>query len=72
MEPNGAYARRAPPLPPRRRTLFLRHSPRAQVFMQIRLRAIKGTSSFNICAVPPAGRVPPSVLCQEGARPDAP
>ena len=43
-----------------------------EVYVQLRLRAIKGTSSFNICAVPPAGRVSASKLCQEGARPDVP
>ena len=43
-----------------------------EVYVQMRLRAIKGTSSFNICAVPPNGRVTPSVFCQEGARPDVP
>ena len=43
-----------------------------EVYVQMRLRAIKGTSSFNICAVPPSGRVTPSVFCQEGARPDVP
>lgn len=41
---------------------------RDELFVQIRLRDIKGPSKGGaICAVPPNGRVMPSILCQPGA-----
>ena len=49
--------------------------PGKDAYLTIRLRAIKGPSSFNICVVPlptRKGRADKGLLCQEGARPDAP
>ena len=41
---------------------------RDELYVQIRLRDIKGPSRGGaICAVPPNGRVGPSILCQPGA-----
>ena len=49
--------------------------PGKEAYLSVRLRTIKGPSSFNICVVPlPTrfGRADKGLLCQEGARPDAP
>ena len=38
------------------------------LYLQLRLRTIKGPSSFNVCAAPPVTtKIPASVICEPGA-----